>query len=98
MKNLATAVIAKGHHNIGMISADQQSNDRAAQRVLGVHDAMAEAGLKADAIQLIETPYSIENGANAFQALMSRQNAPTVVMCGNDVLATGPCKGPRRWA
>jgi LacI family transcriptional regulator len=96
MKNLATAVIAKGHHNIGMISADQQSNDRAAQRVLGVHDAMAEAGLKADAIQLIETPYSIENGANAFQALMSRQNAPTVVMCGNDVLATGALQGAKK--
>lgn len=96
MKNLAAAVIAKGHHNIGFISANQQSNDRAAQRVLGVQDAMAEAGLSANTLQLIETPYGIENGADALNALMSRPNAPTVVMCGNDVLATGALQGAKK--
>lgn len=96
MKYLATAVLAKGHHNIGMISAHQQSNDRAAQRVLGVHDAMSEAGLNADTLQLIETPYGIENGAEVFQTLMSRADAPTVVMCGNDVLATGALQGAKK--
>ena len=96
MKELAEAVIAKGHRSIGVISADQKSNDRAAQRVLGIRDAMADAGLSPDALHLIETPYSIENGAHAFQEFMNRPNAPTVIMCGNDVLATGALQGAKK--
>jgi LacI family transcriptional regulator len=96
MKGLTAAIIAKGHHNIGFISAHQQSNDRAAQRVLGVHDAMTEASLSTHTLQLIETPYGIENGAVAFQALMSRTDAPTVVVYGNDVLATRALQGAKK--
>lgn len=96
MKDLASAVIAKGHRHIGVISAEQKSNDRAAQRVLGIRDAMTDAGLSLDAIQLIETPYGIDSGARAFQELMSIPNAPTVIMCGNDVLATGALRGAKK--
>lgn len=96
MKSLAAAVIARGHQKIGVVSANQQSNDRAAQRVLGIRDAMTDAGLDTDTLQLIETPYSIENGRHAFQELMRRSNPPTVVMCGNDVLATGALQGAKK--
>lgn len=95
MKDLAATVIAKGHRRLGLISANQKSNDRAAQRVQGVHDAMTEANMSNESLHLIETPYGIDNGADAFHALMSKPNAPTVVMCGNDVLATGALKGAK---
>jgi len=96
MKGLAEAVLEKGHQSIGVISADQQSNDRARERVSGIRDAIQDAGLSPDALQLIETPYGIENGAVAFQDFMSRPNAPTVIMCGNDVLATGALHGAKK--
>ena len=38
---------------------------------------------------MIERDYAIEAGAEAFESLMQGQNKPTVVMCGNDVLAAG---------
>ena len=96
MKGLAEAVIAQGHRSIGVISADQKSNDRARKRVIGICDAIADAGLAADALQLIETPYGIANGSRAFCELMSGPNAPTVVMCGNDVLAIGALQGAKK--
>ena len=64
--------------------------------MIGICDAIADAGLAADALQLIETPYGIANGSRAFCELMSGPNAPTVVMCGNDVLAIGALQGAKK--
>ena len=96
MKRLAEVVLEKGHRSIGVISAEQKSNDRASERVSGICEAIKDAGLAPDALQLIETPYGIENGARAFQEFMNRPQAPTVIMCGNDVLATGALQGAKR--
>ena len=50
---------------------------------------MSKHGLNQNKLHIIETLYSIENGAAAFAALMRMKTPPTVVMCGNDVLAVG---------
>ena len=92
MKVLAEKVISIGHRSIGIISAEQETNDRVRERVFGVREAMKENGLSPGSLQLIETPYSIMNGNHAFSKLMSRQEKPTVVMCVNDVLAIGALK------
>ena len=92
MKELAHEVFGAGHTRIGVISAEQASNDRARDRYLGIQEAMAEAGLSPEIIQLVETPYGIESGAEAFRKLMNLPERPTVVMCGNDVLAVGALK------
>ena len=87
MKELADHAIALGHRKIGVISASQTGNDRARARVAGIHAAANEAGLGAEAISVVETNYSIKSGAIAFDRLMA--NAPTLILCGNDVLAAG---------
>lgn len=92
---LAQQVIDFGHRRIGMISGITQGNDRAAERVAGLRDAMRDNGLDADQLPIIETPYEIENGAVAFQSLMEAPSPPSVVMCGNDVLAVGALRGAR---
>ena len=46
-------------------------------------------GLDPDALQLVEAPYSIANGAAGFETLMRSEPRPTAVLCGNDVLAAG---------
>lgn len=89
MLDLARRVIADGHRHIGVISAEQAGNDRARARVAAIRAAMNEAGLAPDALSLVETAYGIDEGAAAFEALMQRTPRPTVVMCGNDVLAVG---------
>ena len=47
-------------------------------------------------MRLIETPYGVENGAEALKQIMSTPAPPTAVMCGNDVLAVGALLGAER--
>lgn len=95
MHLLTDHVIAAGHQNIAMVSGISQGNDRAAERIAGVRDALSVHGRDPDALPLIETGYDIENGADAFEQLMQADARPTVVMCGNDVLAVGAMRRAR---
>ncbi len=89
MQVLADLVIAKGHRRISMISGVVDGNDRAASRLAGIKDALVQHGLHSNDLKVIETSYEIESGAVAFATLMKSDPRPTVVMCGNDVLAAG---------
>jgi len=89
MQELTREVIRQGHRHIAVITAEQRDNDRARARVEGICDAMLAAGLSPDDLALVETPYSIEHGRQAFARLMRRRPRPGVVICGNDVLAAG---------
>lgn len=89
MRALAREILGMGHRSLGLITAETASNDRARGRLLGVRDAMKESGLDPAGLAVIETPYGIETGAAAFEKLMDAANAPTAILCGNDVLAVG---------
>jgi LacI family transcriptional regulator len=89
MRTLAEAVLAQGHTQLGYISADTTQNDRARARLAGINEAIQTAGHDHSHLDVIETPYTIDNGAAAFAKLMSRDTPPTAVLCGNDVLAVG---------
>ena len=93
---LAQEIIALGHKCIGFISAPTQENDRARDRVEGVKSVMKASGLDPRSLNLIEIPYSIENGEAAFKELMSLKDAPSVVICGNDVFAVGAVKSAKQ--
>lgn len=96
MGELAQSVISAGHRRIAMISGITEGNDRAEARVKGVRQAMADSGLDAQDLQLVETTYEIDKGAEAFGQLMAQSPRPTVVMCGNDVLAAGALREAHR--
>ncbi len=89
MMALAGKVIELGHSRLATISGVSQGNDRARLRIQGIKDAMQQHGLSPDALSIIETPYEIESGAEAFRLLMAQDNRPTAILCGNDVLAVG---------
>ncbi len=95
MCDLATKVIEMGHRHIGLITAETNTNDRARQRVRGIQEAAKTAGISPDNLCIIETSYGIETGAKALETLMSAKPRPTVVMCGNDVLAVGAIRRAR---
>ncbi len=86
---LTREVLALGHRRLGMIAGITQDNDRASDRVDGVRAALVEAGLPASALQVVEARYSLNEGRRACATLLERSPRPTVVICGNDVLAVG---------
>lgn len=95
MLPLARRVFDMGHRNIAVISGIVQGNDRAAERLEGIRVALRERGMDPAQTPVIETPYEIENGANAFERLMQATPRPTVIMCVNDVLAAGALQRAR---
>jgi LacI family transcriptional regulator len=87
--SIAEKVLEFGHREIAMIAGITSMNDRAADRVEGVKSAMRRASLDMQTFDVIETPYTFEDGARAFESLVKRNPRPTAVICGNDVLAVG---------
>lgn len=95
MQNLTEKVLSLGHKQVAVISGILKGNDRAAGRLQGIKDGLRSAGLDADNLPVVEASYEIENGANAFEKLMQSDVKPTVIMCGNDVLAAGAMQRAR---
>jgi len=82
-------VLRQGHRDIAMIAGLSKGNDRAASRIKGVRQAVKDAGLNARLLNVIEAAYSQADGGDAFSRLMKQPEAPTAIICGNDVLAAG---------
>lgn len=95
-RNMAERVLQYGHRSIAMIAGITAGNDRAADRLRGVQDALAAARPRPIKLQAIEAPYTIEDGARAFRELMALKRKPTAVICGNDVLAVGALAEAKR--
>lgn len=89
MHDLTDEALRLGHRHVGVISGISKGNDRARLRIDGIKDAFEAHGLSPDTLAIIETPYDIDNGADAFRQLMAGSQRPTAVLCGNDVLAVG---------
>lgn len=96
MRAVADQVIDRGHKRLGMISGVCTGNDRAQKRLDGVREAMVAKGLDPGSLALIETDYTIEAGASAFDRLMARRPRVTAVLCGNDLLAVGALQTAQR--
>jgi len=93
MKKLAQKAIAKGHRALAFVSGKTVVNDRARDRIAGVKDALLEAGINPKSMNVVETEYSIRGGREAFLKVMAGISRPSLVMCGNDVLAVGAVQG-----
>ncbi|UWQ16476.1 LacI family DNA-binding transcriptional regulator [Jannaschia sp. M317] len=89
MRHLADAVLGLGHRRMAVISGIVAGNDRAACRLAGIRDSWTAHGFDLADLAVIETPYGVENGAAALAQHMQAATPPSVVMCGNDVLAAG---------
>ena len=87
--DLTNLVISKGHGQIAMIAGLTLTNDRAADRVVGVRQAALQAGIREGDLTVVESPYTLEDGGKAFQSIWRRATRPSAIICGNDVLAAG---------
>ena len=78
-----------GHRRIGIVSALQRNNDRASARVAGFRRAIADNGLELRPKWHVEVPYTLDDAREAARHLLSLDERPTAVVCGNDVIAYG---------
>lgn len=89
MYELCDRVLDMGHRKFAVISGAVEGNDRASNRLKGILERLKFAGIDPKSVPVVETAYGIKNGAEAFERIMQNEPQPTVVMCGNDVLAVG---------
>lgn len=89
---VVSTLLDLGHRRIGMLAGITAHNDRAGDRVAGVREALAAAGLQLPPRWLVEAPYTVQAARQATRRLLaadSPRDAPTALICGNDVLAFG---------
>lgn len=89
-------VLAYGHRRIGMIAGLTADNDRARDRLYGVRKAVENYPQENVTLTVAEASYSYEDGGRAAAKLLSSSQPankrPTVLVCGNDILAVGAIK------
>lgn len=78
-----------GHRRFAMVSGITAQNERAQERLAGVRAALAASGLELPAQRVVEKPYTHGGGREGLRAVIAGADAPTAVICGNDVLAIG---------
>lgn len=78
-----------GHRRIAMLAGVTQHNDRARQRLTGVRQALAAAGLELPPERVTERAYGLADARAGLAQLLAQRPAPSAVVCGNDVLAFG---------
>ena len=85
----ARHLIEFGHTRIGFISGPLSSDDRMAQRIKGVANALAEVGQTLPTAFVSEQQFSLAGGKLGAHALMSLATRPTAIIGGNDMIAAG---------
>ncbi|MEH6627137.1 MAG: LacI family DNA-binding transcriptional regulator [Motiliproteus sp.] len=90
-KQVAEYLLELGHRRFSVIAGITKNNDRARLRLQGVKDALKAQGLELNDSYIVEKSYDIWEGRHAARFLMDRpkNERPTAIICGNDVLAFG---------
>lgn len=85
----AEHLVALGHRRIGMVFPSTVDNDRARGRKAGAMAVFQAAGVELKDHWQIEVPYNIAQAKSAIAELLGRDDRPTALLCGNDVIAQG---------
>jgi DNA-binding LacI/PurR family transcriptional regulator len=86
---LVEHLLALGHRGIGLITAAEHVNYAVAQRVVGVREALSDAGIPLDESRIVYSDYSSEGGYQACQQLIAQHADLSAVICLNDRSAFG---------
>ena len=86
---IANHLLDLGHREFAMVSGVTSGNERAAERLEGVRQALAARGIALPPGRVVEMPYTLTAGREGLREVMRETPRPTAVICGNDVLAIG---------
>ena len=81
-------LVSQGHRELVCITG-QLSKQTTQQRLDGVRDALAEAGLSLAEENILEGDYEMQSGFDAMQQLLTRPEKPTAVFAFDDPMAIG---------
>jgi LacI family transcriptional regulator len=90
-RKIADYLLDLGHVDLAVIAGrtENNDNDRASDRLLGIRDAIEARNLRLAPEKIIERSYSLKQGREAMRQLLQMDRLPTAVLCGNDILAMG---------
>ncbi len=86
--SVTTHLLELGHRDIAFMFPDTSNNDRARERYEGAMDTMAQADVAVPPHRIIDCPYEVTAAKTKAVALL-QGDAPTAIVCGNDVIAHG---------
>lgn len=85
----ARHIVDMGHRRIGMIFPSVAGNDRAQGRLDGARSILDAHQITVPAPWQQTSPYSIAQAKEVVTTLLASCDAPTALICGNDVIAQG---------
>lgn len=89
MFKMTRHLLDQGHRSFGVIAQATRTNDRAAARLQGITDALAEEGLGVRPQHLMVGQWTIAEARQLMGAILDHRPRPTAVICGNAYLAVG---------
>lgn len=89
MEKVVAYLYDLGHRSFAMIGGLTAGNDRAAERIRGTREALLRRGIVLPPERVLERPYSVAAGREAYRRLSATDAPPSAIVCGNDVLALG---------
>jgi LacI family transcriptional regulator len=89
--SLTEHLLKLGHHDLGMVVHQTDGNDRIQQRIAGVQDTLAKAGIAVRPQHFVRVnSRHIASGREGMRKILSDDRLrPTALICTNDYIATG---------
>lgn len=87
--DLTSYLIGLGHRRFGVIAQSTLNNDRAAERLAGIRDALGAHGLATRPAHHAEGLSGIAEARALFRRILEAEPRPTAIVCGNAYLAVG---------
>ncbi|WP_424934393.1 LacI family DNA-binding transcriptional regulator [Amaricoccus macauensis] len=78
-----------GHRRIGQVFPPVSDNDRARARLKAVRSVFDQNGVISEPRWSAETRYSLSEAKAACLRILSQEDRPTALLCGNDIIAHG---------
>lgn len=87
--SVARYLLDLGHRRFALISGFFANNDRASARRRGIESTLRERGVALPPERVLERPFGVDEGREAFRLLMSMPEPPSAVICGGEPFAYG---------
>lgn len=88
MREVAAEIAALGHRQVGAVFGPRNTST-ALERETALRDALEEHGRTIAAGHTYRGPFDVDTGYTGAQRLLIHHPRPTVIVCGNDVVALG---------
>ena len=88
MRELARRIIDLGHRRVGAIFGPRNTST-AEHRESALREALASASVTISGSLSCRGPFEVETGYVGARRLLEQESPPTVIVCGNDVVAYG---------